>query len=300
MDRSVVFAVAGIFLMVFLVVSFAPWSDAKLARRTDRTAREVGLPLTREIEPVVARRVRRADRYAMIGAAVAWSVTFALLGSAVDSDRFGSSVTWVTLGAMVVGRPAGNAIAALVDARASSPRDRPRIARSRSVRMADYVPAGELIAVRLVTSCTLLTVGVTSALGLLPLPVAVGMVVLSLVSFTVLEFGGRRIVEQHQTAHTTTDLAWDDALRAKNLRALVAAPVAVGLYTALAVLFALEERPRAPDGVIVWGLGLVVVALAAVGIWRLSRTDHRDQYYLRRLWPDTAAAQTEHAVRASS
>jgi hypothetical protein len=275
----------AVVVVVGALVAFLPRSAARQARTLTSAARDSGLALTSEVEPLVLRRSRRAERYSVLLAVVGW------VAAVWSPLTHGSPVTglWFILSSMALGGALGAAVAALVDAHGASRPDWPRLARTRVVAIADYLPALErrsgaiaLLAIALGAGCCSLA-GVHDPIVLIDIPVLVGL------SALVPLMWGRYLVSRPQHARTTVDLAWDDALRAKNLRALFEAAPTAGLYGALAMIFAVSEQSGSGAG---WGISVFFVAMLPPVLLLVVRTTtnlRAGRYYLRRLWPETAA-----------
>lgn len=276
----------GVVILVSLLVAFLPRTAARRARTLVKASRDSGLALTNEVEELVLRRSTRAERYSVMLASVGWvAVVWSPLAS-------GSAVTgvWLIMGAMVLGGAFGNAIAALVDAHSARRPDLPRLARTRAVSITDYLPPLErgsgliaLVAVVAGAGCCSLA-GIRDPMVLVDLPALVAF------SALVAQVWGRYLVSRSQHATTTVDLAWDDALRAKNLRALFEAAPTAALYGGLAMLFAVGDRSASWHG---WAMTVFFVAVVLpvlLLVVRATTNTRAGRYYLRRLWPETSAA----------
>ena len=191
-----------------------------------------------------------------------------------------------------MGAGIGVAIAALTE-RATAV-DGPRVARSGAVALGDYVAPFERNGARLAV-----VVSVLALLGMLlflapgaattaPTPLKVTIVVLGILSLLVFELGSRRVIDRSRAAGSTGELAWDDALRAAAARDLVIAPICLGIWSTLLIASdAIQAVPAMQDMRL--GIGLVVVALA-IGVVIIGKAYNPQRYFLRRLWPELAAA----------
>jgi hypothetical protein len=182
------------------------------------------------------------------------------------------------------------------------PADASRVARADVPTLADYVPAAEAWSVRVAVGIGAIgaaavlvgggagllgvaTVGATSVL-------AAVLAACAVVALVLYEVFARRVVGAGQPAVSVDELAWDDALRAANLRDALAAPLALAVAAiAVALGAAAEASLDGPWAHTVVGLsGAVVlglVVIAGIGLL-LTATTKPERHFRRRLWPDPA------------
>lgn len=275
-------------IAVLAVVALAPRSDASISRSVDRLAAKVGLAPVPELMTTLERRVQLQRRAIGIGGALGASLVLIGLRFAIG-DRWSLQANWLTVGAVYGSGALGNAIAALLQPRWW--RGGARLARGVDVTLDDYVPPIERVAARGAAVAGLGATAVAAVFRRIDgVDLAAGAVVV--LSLALFELGARRVVRKPQPVGSTNELAWDDAFRAVNLRALASAPEITGLYAVLAAAAQFDERAE-------WTtIGIVVTTVVVVLIVAIASPSPA-RHYLRRLWPDTAAAAeaAERAVR---
>jgi hypothetical protein len=104
------------------------------------------------------------------------------------------------------------------------------------------------------------------------------------------ELASRRLLDQPQAAGSTLELAWSDAIRARILRDVVTAPLAIGTYASLGVLLAASSTIADPalGNTFVGVLGLVMWGLLVAAI--VSVASRPQRHFRRRLWPEEDAS----------
>jgi hypothetical protein len=287
-------------------------------RALERFARRVDLPLPDGSRDELAGRLTGRNLSAELGACAglvaaglaAW--VFELPGSLPASGDLGQPL-WalVVAGAALAGGALG---AGTYGARLATRRREaggPRIARPTAPMLADYVPPLERHGARAtaLAPTVLLVVGSLLAWvsGVVPVdaivsPVAVAAAVVALAALGAGELAGRRLLDQPQVAGTTLELAWSDAIRARILRDVTTAPLAIGTYASFGVLLAATGTIDDPvvANAVAGVLGLTVVGLGVTAV--VSAASHPQRHFRRRLWPrdgapDTVAAGAAGATR---
>ncbi|MCC5947635.1 MAG: hypothetical protein JJT89_04190, partial [Nitriliruptoraceae bacterium] len=201
-------------------------------------------------------------------------------------------------GGVLAGVAVGTGWAAVREAGRQTVSDGPRLARPTASRASDYVAPLELWAARAaaISPALALAVGLVLATGVDTVAPAdlvnVGTVLAVVVGLGVLAMGeviARRLLELRQSAGSTLELAWSDALRSRVLRDVVAAPMVIGLLATLALLTAASGGVN--DPVIANGLiGLVGLGFIGVAVIALVGASSRPQrHFRRRLWPRAGA-----------
>jgi hypothetical protein len=277
-------AFVGILAVIGLAVSFVPLYGRWRAYQQSAYLR-VDLPT--RLERAVSSRLVSRERGGIIGAmvlggaAVAWFAT-----GAVDGFEPGLATLFV-VGAVFAGVGIGTAIAALTGKK-EVPSDLPRVARSESASVADYIAPVERIGARVVVG---LVVAVAVGIGVagppserLVLPVTV-FAVAAVATLALFEIASRRIVAASQPAGSTAELVWDDAIRASVIRDLVTAPLALAVYGTVFGVFALAENSVGAAAVTAYlGLGLMIAGLVVTLV--VTTVTRPRRYFLDRLWPN--------------
>lgn len=267
-----------------IVCSAAPITQG-VARKVDTKAlqklvNKTGLPLPAHLVEPVLTRIRIRERYAVIGGMTGVAIAVVAAVLARWTDTAGGAMVMV---AAPLGTYVGIVIAVLVGKR-SFDADAPRMARTREIVQSDYLHPLEIRARRWSPIVAVIVFGLAMA-GLTLLPrqgdesdvwngVAIGAVVLAIVSAVVVELMIRAAVARPQQAQGRLELAWDDVLRADAMRGLGVSvlilsgiSVSISGFTLAATTVAPETRVGAMDLTLVLGgaAGLVVLAgLAAI------------------------------------
>ena len=167
-----------------------------------------------------------------------------------------------------------------------------RIARDHAVTVEDYVDPVERRAAWIIAAIAL-------AIGLVDLihggrgpdaliAATTGFGALAVIAGTALV--SRLIVARPQRADTTVLLAWDDALRAATLRFITQSATVIALLSLVGTLpIAVASTGIRVDreGMQMGTVWAVVAVFVVGGIWGMRQRPAR--YFLRRLWPGTAA-----------
>jgi len=264
----------------------------------------VGLAVPDVLATPLSDRLTRRSIISWIGSLIGLAavVSAVELGFIVPTgDESGAADLWVVFGGIVIGVSAGAIVNALT-LKSVLPAGE-RFARSTAVRIDDYLSPIDLVGSRIaagIGAVALVAWILVTATGLIaPDPVVtVGVVVtaLSVISLFAFELAIRSILDRGQPVASPAELAWDDALRGMSMRSIASAPMCLGIWGALAVCIDLAQVPAADPAVggaasvIAIGAGVVIfvgIVIAAIA----SIATKPQQQYLRRLWPEVAAAQ---------
>lgn len=286
---TVLAALSGLALLVLVGLTLSPRYRAARARQMSTS---VGLALDDSVRPRVERalavRLRTTGVGAVIGLALGWA--------AMTAWPIGSFSQWFMLAGLFLGIGAGSAVGAFLARPRATPAG-PRIARSRDVTLGDYVAPIELTGARILVGAAVST-GTVVAVLLIGNPrettSLVSLVVVTLLAagaLVVFEVAGRAIIAQPSPAQDPTSLAWEDALRAETLRNLVTTPLMFGcVAVALTVVGAFGTLPLNPVTIVVGTVVPMLLLLAALTIAVVAMVSRPQRHFLRRLWPETAAA----------
>jgi hypothetical protein len=281
--------IAVLLAFLYAVCGFQLWRLRRPGRQRallDTFARTADLSPDAVTGPRVSAQLLRRERVAAVGAALLFTV--GLLVAVLIDDQLSNHPRQSGL-PLLFFAPAFLGLAArpliltgllAYDALTRRAGPGPRVARIVAPSITDYVRRAELWAARLAAGVVLpvsaLIVGLAqthrsnepflSSGGLIATG-AIGLILLALV-----ELAARRIVGLAQPAATAAELAWDDAIRAQQLRELYLVLAMFSLYIAFFTATVLDTSWIAAYG------GLVVLlALASIG--------KPSAYYRRRLWP---------------
>ncbi|WP_165067322.1 hypothetical protein [Marisediminicola senii] len=295
--------VAFIVVAILGVVSATPlaWDrrPAQRGRVLDKYARRVNLAMTPEVEPLVVARLVAREKSMFSGAMT--GIGIGLIGSLLLPGGVGSSLVPLALVAgMLLGLAAGAAVSS-VRGQLAVAGDGPRVARMQAPGFADYVGPIErwgargaviLAALSVVGAAIALSVGALgearmSAVDLVGSGAVAGAVA-SIVALIGAELFAARIVAHRQPAGSTTELAWEDAIRAMTLRDLVSVPFVLGFVSAVMTFLLVGSNadtagagaPAALVGMAV----LLIVVTTAISLSAASWASKPMQHYWRRLW----------------
>ena len=308
--------IAGFLILAAIVLIVLTFVPAYRAASVRMMARTVGLALPAgpldSLEANFASRSRASAFGALVGAVLV--VTALVTGFIPTQDPptlGGAAEIWLLIGGWYVGMGVGAAVRAL-SARTPAPVGE-RYARPGAVDMRDYLAPIDLVGGRIAVAAgvvvlTLATVVAVTGLGVAPTSVifSIGgiVVLLSVASLVVFEIAARRILDRAQPAASPEALAWDDAIRAMTVREIVTAPLSLGIWGSLAIGILLMDSFREgnawPAGLIAVTALVVIIAAGILGAATYSIATRPQQHYLRRLWPDVAAAETRNAERAET
>ncbi|MCU1404140.1 MAG: hypothetical protein JWQ43_443 [Glaciihabitans sp.] len=243
MDWRILILIA---MAILLVVLMALEASPRYRRRAAwQFSRLVDLPLTERIVDPLGRRLAR--RTVFSGAAGLLSLLVYGLLSRLVPDLFALSVASQVLLALFVAVFSLGLATAAFDQFARVRSHDARVARLAAPRLSDYLAPGWLVTA---VACTV--AGLVAVAIIVPATVSSGstapyssgtnmaftisLAVVSLVVFAATVLISRRLIGTPQPAANSLELAWDDAMRARALRDLWSAPLALGLATLLAAL----------------------------------------------------------------
>ncbi len=274
-------------------------------RHPERLSRRLGLALPDDpaLRDEILRRGRHRTLWVSVGACLGFVVTIAIVLAAAVTGLIpdpGTGAAWTGLAGLVL----GGAIAALcvvLGSRHPVDPSRPRVAHARRTELADYLDPIELVGARVVAGLGAVATALALALPgsswmMEGQPLAAGVLAVGgLIGLVLLELGGRRVVlARPRVADTPVALAWDDATRATELRALATAPLMMGAYSLAFGSFAslgpaLRLLPDVAAGILI-NVTFFVLLAALVTVAVVATSRKPEQFYLRRLWPEVAAA----------
>lgn len=301
MDNTVVFVVAlfGIGLSVWFAASFTRWFRT---RQLGYYARRVGLHVPEELEEALGRRVVALERSAAGGGLAGLIVSSGIVWMLPKSDFPSEPSIGVGAPVVVMTVILGSMITRAITAVTLTMRAQPgrRVARSTTPHLSDYVPMVELLGsllaaggavVLVVLAGVAISVGrldslmlsddggefwsVEAMFGYLALVTAVAACLLSQI-----------VLRAAQRAGSRQELAWDDALRASTLRALVGVPISWGIQSLYLSFLDVTMGATWHPGILGFVAG-TVFALAAATTLALLLVDRRakpNEYFLQRLW----------------
>lgn len=285
--------VAGVMVVVAVVTLIRSTRPRVVTASALTFSQTVALPLTPEVSETVERRVITGMRASGIGliAGAAAGLGVAALVNGLDEGLTTFAFTGTALSILATAWAIG------VLRREPADSESVRIARSEAVHLDDYVPRGELIAIRVGGTLALvgpILVSVAWMRGAdvpTSAPWILGAATLSLAVWVLAEVLTRRIVARGPRVGSPIAMAWDDALRAETLRRLIALPL---VFMIQAILPSAVEGARllfGDDGF--WGTaGLLIAMTPAIGLLLLlviAASATPERHYLHRLWPAQAA-----------
>jgi hypothetical protein len=286
-------------VVVVLGGLFLAWQVSERGRRaTVRSAaraHDLAVPegrLWAEVSSILTGREVAGAVGAVIGVAVALAVP--LTGAAaLLPEWLADNTTPLWLGGLFLGIAGGSAAHAVGHARASLPEGSPRVARGREVGPADFVRDGErraavvagmLPGAVVVLTGALVLAGVTDPGGLswpALLLAAVVPVLLLLLALAAC----RTVLRHRRPVPDVERLAWDDVVRSKALRDVLAVPTYAGSVTGFVLLVTLVEATL--DGYLAAGATGALALLLVVGLVlsaALSLADRPGRQLRARLW----------------
>lgn len=310
--------IAIVVLVACVLAASIPLLSARSprARATalDSYARRVGLELVPEIEPRVEARLRRRERSVVLGAAIAGVTGLVIAALAPAPGGALAGLSYEPLLIIVLawcGYVIGAAAASLSET-FDRDQDSPRIARAIQPQVHHYLSdAGRwtgriALALALVVYSAALIVVATNfggifdgMLGTYLLGPATVSMLLALVLLVLAEVMTTRIVRHPQPASTSTELAWDDALKSLALRDVRSVPLLLGFVATLLPLgvlgaLATGHGPGSLGNVLVGlaGGGFIALSLAYGVLALVSWSGKPDQRYWRQLWAPRSEAAT--------
>ena len=275
------------------------------ARMVHDYSHQVGLAVTPEIEPELSSRIYRRERAGVIG-----SMAGLIVGVVFMFMTNGTESPWNGLLA-VLAATVGSSVALILNASRSAftpVPEEPRLARSKSPVLADYVTSlDRIFSLGLLGLATFAYIGVLGVIALNPERVFDSVSVRSILwpsglllalataasLITWSAAGG--LLGRGQPANTFIELAWSDALRSTTLRSLVSIPGILAAVSTGVLFLSLSEAINLPApgsvGEILVGSFTIMgpVLLVTLIGWSATGLRHRSTtHYLRRLWPETA------------
>lgn len=299
-------------LYVAMAIGLAVWAILTPGKGlATRISRRVGLTLPPE--PLSARIVQRARRTAR------WTSASAALGALTGVAAVAivaamrplevedTGWIWLAFAGVILGGAIGAVLAILTEPHGTNTGTQ-RVARPARRELSDYLDPIELNGARISTALAAVV-----AAGVLLVPAArtpstpapavvVGLAIAGMVALGMLELAGRRVVlGRSRISESPAELAWDDALRADDLRRLVTAVLMTSLYAVMfggyPLIGAAAQALLTQDGqLIVINLSFYLLVGAAITIAVIATVRNPGRYYLRRLWPEVAAAEATATV----
>ncbi|WP_439593089.1 hypothetical protein [Microbacterium sp.] len=239
---NVVLTIAVTIIAVCVLVAMSSRSSSQA--RADRFSMRVQLPYGSEQTRASVARALRA-RSIVGGAAIlaGAAISAALLFTPVATSPF--FVFYTLLTALVVGSVVGTTIVAVRERLFHPAPDAPRIARARTLSVAEYIgPVRRalpwLIAVLAALAAGSVAFFAVFAPARVQSPAAIAVAVFSVVAlavFIALPRLERLVLDQPQPATHSLELAWDDALRAATIMSLrLSGAIAAWLVLSLAII----------------------------------------------------------------
>jgi hypothetical protein len=295
-----VWFITGVLVVLIVVGAILMLIPAFRRYAVMQTGTSVGLAIPESLEPALRRRFVGRFTASLVGATLGLAVSAAALQSGLVPSSESTDVAefWLVFGGFFAGASVAAAIYALV-AKPARPEGE-RFARSGAVDLRDYLAPVDRLGARAAVALgvvTLVASAAVSAAGLTSSNAALSVggliVVAGVVALALAELASRRILDRPQPAGSPAELAWDDALRAQSLREIVTAPLCLGSWGALAVLFTLIDATDAVGfgGIVTFWVGAIGLALVFIALFAaaaVSIATKPQQHYLRRLWPDVA------------
>ncbi|MCY7403819.1 MAG: hypothetical protein LH475_04190 [Cryobacterium sp.] len=271
-------------------------------------SRQVGLALVPAIVPELSYRIYSRERAGIVGSMAGLVVGTAVLVGMVGMTDGRSPWNGLFAGiAMTV----GSTIALIANdsrsAFAPVP-EAPRLARSLSPRLADYVtPLDRTFSLSLLTLATLGYIAVLAVIAVNPERVfddvsvrsilwPAGLLLALAAAASLLTWtAANALLGRGQPARTYIELAWSDAFRSTTLRSLVGIPGIIAAVSTCVLFLSLSDAINLPApgsvGEILRGSFTIMgpVLVFALISWGITSLRNRSTtHYLRRLWPETA------------
>ncbi|WP_150460033.1 hypothetical protein [Nesterenkonia ebinurensis] len=287
--------------------SYRSWASTPPKRSSPKWRpwfeRQAGLPMPEDLQQPVIDRITNHERWARVGGLAGWTAGAVFLLVVGRQNDLGMLV----LSTLILGTMLGGVLAVINGKHQLSP-DAPRYARAEAVSLADYVPRGELITVRLAPAAALVLAGaavVILQVAPLELPETLDWVSwmwilwvtagLTLAAWAGFELVARHVLNQPQHAGSELELAWDDHCRSEAIRNFQGLPMFLVLLTGLSALAAVglvttnsEVREGAMGETLATGFTMLLVfgaVTAVVLVPAISAALRKPrQHVLRRLW----------------
>ncbi|TQN32522.1 hypothetical protein FHX37_2486 [Haloactinospora alba] len=290
-------AVAVVFFLITMCLYPRTGESGRVtAQRTSlrRFLRSAGLPRS-EGDAWLAERLGRRERAAAISSQVLLVLALAC-GLAIPALRDSSWWALALIGAVCTGRAVGPLIAALRQARAPLPTDAPRVARTARPHVGDHVAWPERA---ISAAMALAPAGVTAvAAGCVLLGMAepstiawstLGVLSVAAVAVPVLvSYLAALLVHAPRPATSQQNLFWEDALRARTLRALycLGGTLALSLGMGAAIVFDSAVTGGWPENPVRGAaIGTMLVFLVLLPVYSgLAAGAAPGQRFRQRLW----------------
>ena len=283
-----------LYLVVVAAVGWRLWDVTRPAGRAkllDKTARELDLAIDEATAPLVTQRLVARERVGAVGTLVIESIVAPIYAvwavHALNSHKppaFTPLFLVIPWAAVVFGQIAARAGLMVYEVARRRRVVGPRVARAQAPGLTDYVRPLELWITRLVvlalapatTVLLIVTMRGTRDGHFISAPLMVAGVLFALAILTAVELAARRLLALGQPASSMVELAWDDALRSRQLRELYLSAAGVGLLVALYSVIALN-LPDWTQPILMYGTPAVIGLTYFYG--------KPAAHYRRRLWP---------------
>lgn len=291
------FAVGVVAMAIFASTGWLRWRrPAAAARLTRDFARRVDLGMDDAVEATVTARLTRRERAGGAGGLILGVAAAATVAGATDPTPRDAYRFFAVFLGYAAGHAIGHGVVAWRES-ARRPADGPRLARATMPTYGDYVARHERVGswvaagIAVVLGAAFLLAGRGDVLdGAVPVALAVAAVVVPPVTVVVDELLARRLLDRPQVATSQTELAWDDALRARTLRDMVGVPLMTGYFAAVALLGepAVGREGGGSVNTLRGGLNVPFLVLLGGGLVMavVSARLGPEQHFRRRLWPD--------------
>ncbi|TFD56301.1 hypothetical protein E3T43_09455 [Cryobacterium sp. Hh7] len=301
-----VLVILAALVMAGLGIRLAYISSAEPRRRMLHAySRQVGLALVPGIVPELSRRLYRRERAGVVGAMIGLVV-----GAAALVSMGGSESPWNGLLVGVTMTVASTSAVILNDSHAAFAPvpEAPRLARSLSPRLADYVtPLDRTFSLGFLALATLGYIAVLGVIAINPERVfddvsvrtilwPAGLLLALAAAASLLTWAAAgALLDRGQPASTSIELAWSDAFRSTTLRSLVGIPGIIAAVSTCVLFLSLSDsiylpEPGSVGEILVESFTIMgpVLVFALIG-WSVTSLRNRSTtHYLRRLWPETA------------
>lgn len=291
------FGTSAAFMLVFAGAAWLRWRSPGTASRLTRSfARKVDLGMDDAVEDLVTARLARRERAGAVGGLIIGLAAAAVVATTTGpSPRDFNRLAAVFL-SFLVGHALGYGVVAWRES-VRRPVAGPRLARATAPTHGDYVARHERIGswvtagIAGVTGVGFLLADRADALdGAVPVGVAVAAVVVPPAAVLADELLARRLLARPQVAASQTELAWDDALRARTLRDMVTVPLVTGYIALTALVGGVGEGLEGGwpgNAAVGWVSGaFLVLLLAGLVMMVVSLAIGPERHFRRRLWPN--------------
>lgn len=283
MDVEFFLIMAGLVTLVAAIASLVRTRPHAAARLTHDFARKVDLGLDGATEPAVTARLVRRERAGAAGAVVV-GVLAAAIAARADATAWESSRLFAVFIGYLAGHATGYGVVAWRESARPGPGDGPRLARASVPTHGDYVARHERVGAWVTAGLSVLAGAaflIADGAGLLSGVVPAGLAVVAIVvppaAVAVDELLARRLLDRPQPAASLSELAWDDALRARTLRDMVTVPLVTGYFAVVTLSGGLAPAAAGPAFLVLVAGGLVMAVVSVV--------IGPERHFRRRLWP---------------